>query len=240
VVRARPDARHAGRAKARTRARSDASAGICRDIGTERDVDGRKAAARCEAPRKARHEAIGQTKRRREEVMARAGRSRSTYNGMLAVYAGSFDPVTLGHLDLIERASHLFQNVIVGIGVHPTKSPLFTADERESMLERVTGRLRNVTIERFDGLLIDFCHNKGARVVVRGLRAATDFEYELQIAHANADLRPEIDTVFLPTRTKHGFVSASLVREIASHGGDVSRYAPASVCAALAKKFGTK
>jgi pantetheine-phosphate adenylyltransferase len=93
-------------------------------------------------------------------------------------------------------------------------------------------------VESFDGLLIDFCRKVGARVIVRGLRAATDFEYELQIAHANADLFPEVDTVFLPTRTKNGFISASLVREIASHGGDVSRYAPAAVCEALRAKFG--
>jgi pantetheine-phosphate adenylyltransferase len=89
----------------------------------------------------------------------------------------------------------------------------------------------------FSGLLIDFCREHKARVIVRGLRAVTDFEYELQIAHANADLNPEIDTIFLPTRTKHGFVSASLVREIASHGGDVSRYAPKAVCEALKRKY---
>jgi pantetheine-phosphate adenylyltransferase len=94
-----------------------------------------------------------------------------------------------------------------------------------------------VIIEGFDGLLIEFCKSKHARVIVRGLRAATDFEYELQIAHANADLEPDVDTVFLPTRTKNGFISASLVREIASHGGDVSRYAPAVVCEALKRKF---
>jgi pantetheine-phosphate adenylyltransferase len=156
----------------------------------------------------------------------------------LAVYAGSFDPVTLGHLDLIERASALFSDVIVAIGVHPTRQPLFSADERETLISAATKHLKNVTVDSFDGLLIDFCEKKKARVIVRGLRAATDFEYELQIAHANADLRPEIDTIFLPTRTKHGFVSASLVREIASHGGDVSRYAPESVCEALAVKFG--
>jgi pantetheine-phosphate adenylyltransferase len=156
----------------------------------------------------------------------------------LAVYAGSFDPVTLGHLDLIERASALFSDVIVAIGVHPTRQPLFSADERTTLLHAATKHLKNVTVDSFDGLLIDFCEKKKARVIVRGLRAATDFEYELQIAHANADLKPEIDTIFLPTRTKHGFVSASLVREIASHGGDVSRYAPRVVCEALAVKFG--
>ena len=155
----------------------------------------------------------------------------------LAVYAGSFDPVTLGHLDLIERASALFSDVVVAIGVHPTRQPLFSADERVALVTDVVKHLENVTVERFDGLLIDFCKKRSARVIVRGLRAATDFEYELQIAHANADLAPQIDTIFLPTRTNYGFVSASLVREIASHGGDVSRYAPAPVLTALTKKF---
>jgi pantetheine-phosphate adenylyltransferase len=155
----------------------------------------------------------------------------------LAVYAGSFDPPTLGHLDLIERASALFSDVIVGIGRHPTRSPLFTVDERLDLVARVSAHLPNVTVEAFDGLLIHFCQQKQARVIVRGLRAATDFEYELQIAHANADLEPRVDTVFLPTRTKNGFISASLVREIASHGGDVSRFAPGAVCDALSKKF---
>ncbi|HQY61135.1 MAG: pantetheine-phosphate adenylyltransferase [Myxococcales bacterium] len=155
----------------------------------------------------------------------------------LAVYAGSFDPVTNGHRDLIERASALFDRVIVAIGIHATRKPLFTADERLGLLREVSADLPNVTVESFDGLLIEFCRKSGARIIVRGLRAATDFEYELQIAHANADLQPNIDTIFLPTRTNYGFVSASLVREIASHHGDVARYAPPVVCAALAKKF---
>lgn len=155
----------------------------------------------------------------------------------IAVYAGSFDPATLGHLDLIERAAALFENVIVAIGVHPTKHPLFSAEERKELIASVTSHLPNVSVDSFDGLLIQYCIDKGAGVIVRGLRVTTDFEYELQIAHANADLGPQVDTVFLPTRTKHGFVSASLVREIASHGGDVSRYAPKVVCEALARKF---
>jgi len=155
----------------------------------------------------------------------------------LAVYAGSFDPITLGHTDLVERASALFSDVVVAIGVHPTRKPLFSIDERLALVQSVAKDFPNVTVASFDGLLIEFCRKIGARVIVRGLRAATDFEYELQIAHANADLHPEVDTIFLPTRTKHGFVSASLVREIATHGGDVSRYAPKTVCEALAKKF---
>lgn len=164
----------------------------------------------------------------------------STAVARLAVYAGSFDPPTLGHYDLIERASAMFSDVIVGIGRHPTRSPLFTVDERIDLVAKICAPFANVRVESFDSLLIDYCRAVGARVIVRGLRAATDFEYELQIAHANADLCPEVDTIFLPTRTKNGFISASLVREIASHHGDVSRYAPAVVCEALKTKFAKK
>lgn len=157
---------------------------------------------------------------------------------VLAVYAGSFDPPTFGHLDLVERASKVFSHVIIAIGRHPTKKPLFSFDERRDLLHESVKDIDNVHIDAFDGLLIHFCERVGARVIVRGLRAATDFEYELQIAQANADMSPAIDTVFLPTRTKYTFVSASLIREIASHGGDVSHYAPANVCEALKTKFG--
>ncbi|HZF49458.1 MAG TPA: pantetheine-phosphate adenylyltransferase [Polyangiaceae bacterium] len=156
---------------------------------------------------------------------------------LTAVYAGSFDPITFGHLDLIERASKLFGTVIIAIGKHPTKRSLFSFSERVDLLRQVTQEIPRVRIESFDGLLIHYCERVGARVIVRGLRAATDFEYELQIAHANADMAPGIDTIFLPTRTNYGFVSASLVREIASHGGDVSHYVPGPVCVALKAKF---
>lgn len=158
----------------------------------------------------------------------------------LAIYAGSFDPPTYGHLDLVERASKLFPKVIVALGRHPTKQPLFSSEERTELLTVMCEPFPNVMVDSFDGLLIEYGVRMGARVIVRGLRAGTDFEYELQIAHANADLRPELDTVFLPTRTNYGFISASLVREIAMHGGDITRYAPPNVCAALRKKFGTK
>lgn len=164
--------------------------------------------------------------------------SGSAEGARLAVYAGSFDPVTFGHLDLIERASRLFSELVVAIGVHPTRQPLFTPDERMAMLREVTKNLTNVRVESFEGLLIDYCASLGARVIIRGLRVATDFEYELQIAHANADLKPDVDTIFLPTRTEHAFVSASLVREIASHGGEVTRYAPPVVCEALQRRYG--
>jgi pantetheine-phosphate adenylyltransferase len=156
---------------------------------------------------------------------------------ILAIYAGSFDPPTNGHLDLVDRAAALFPHVIVAAGRHPTRTPLFTSNERVELLRKVCAGYANVEVDQFDGLLIEYARRRGARVLVRGLRAQTDFEYELQIAHANADLAPELDTVFLPTRTRHGFVSASLVREIARHRGDVSRYVPDVVRAALDDKF---
>lgn len=156
----------------------------------------------------------------------------------IAIYAGSFDPPTYGHLDLVDRAAKLFPKVVVAIGIHPTRKAAFTVDERLSLMQKLCAPFPNVEVDSFSGLLIEYGKRIGARVIVRGLRAATDFEYELQIAHANADLRPELDTIFLPTRTNYGFISASLVREIASHGGDVSRYAPPEVCEALARRFG--
>jgi pantetheine-phosphate adenylyltransferase len=155
----------------------------------------------------------------------------------VALYAGSFDPPTYGHLDLVDRAARLFPQVIVAVGTNPTRNPLFSVDERLELLSKICAPFKNVTVQHFDGLLVDYAKRVGARVVVRGLRVGADFEYELQIAHANADLRPEIDTVFLPTRTSYGFISASLVREIARYGGDVSRYTPPVVCEALRRKF---
>jgi pantetheine-phosphate adenylyltransferase len=156
----------------------------------------------------------------------------------LAIYAGSFDPVTNGHLDLVDRVSRLFTQVVVAVGINPTRTPLFTKDERLELLTEVCRPFANVRVQAFDGLLINFARSIGARVIVRGLRAGSDFEYELQIAHSNGDLAPELDTVFLPTRTNYGFISASLVREIARHNGEIERYAPKLVCAALRQKFG--
>jgi pantetheine-phosphate adenylyltransferase len=155
----------------------------------------------------------------------------------IAVYAGSFDPPTKGHIDIMERAARLFGGVIVAIGVHPTRRPLFSADERVALLRQITAGMSNVEVQTFSGLLVQHCRSVGAKVIVRGLRVMTDFEYELQIAHGNADLAPELETVFLPTHTHQSFISASLVREIASHGGDVSRYAVPVVCEALRGKF---
>lgn len=155
-----------------------------------------------------------------------------------ALYAGSFDPLTYGHLDVVQRAAKLFPRVIVAVGRHPSRNPLFSVDERLEMMSAVLNGVENVEVASFDGLLVDYARKTGSQVIVRGLRVGADFEYELQIAHANADLAEEIDTIFLPTRTGYGFISASMVRDIARHGGDVSRYAPGAVCDALREKFG--
>ena len=155
----------------------------------------------------------------------------------LAVYAGSFDPVTFGHLDILTRAGKLFDNVVVAVGIHPSRKPLFSVEERVALLDKAVLGLSNVTIASFEGLLIHYCEKIGANILIRGLRHTVDFEYELQIAQANADMSPGIETVFLPSALRYGFITASLVREIASHGGDVSRYAPEHVVAALKSKF---
>jgi pantetheine-phosphate adenylyltransferase len=154
-----------------------------------------------------------------------------------AVYAGSFDPLTFGHLDVIRRATTLFPRLIVAVGRHPTRDPLFSTQERLDLMTEVCTGIDGVEVASFDGLLVDFVRHAGADVIVRGLRVGADFEYELQIAQANYDLAEELDTVFLPTRATFGFISASLVRDIARHGGDVSRYAPGPVCQALGRKF---
>jgi pantetheine-phosphate adenylyltransferase len=157
-----------------------------------------------------------------------------------AIYAGSFDPLTLGHWDLIQRASSLFDTLVVAVGIHRTRVPLFSTEERVGLLREVVSGLPNVELCSFQGLLVDFCHQQNVQVIVRGLRASMDFEAELQYAHANSDMAPDLETIFLPTRASYGYISASLVREIASHGGDTSHFAPPAVCAALRTKFPDK
>lgn len=154
-----------------------------------------------------------------------------------AIYAGSFDPMTLGHLDLVRRAARLFPRLVVAVGRHPSRDPLFSLSERLEMLKAVCAPVPGVEVASFDGLLVDFAKGLGVGVLVRGLRVGADFEYELQMAQANADLAPDLDTIFLPTRTNYVFVTGSLVRDISRHGGDVARYAPPEVCLALKKKF---
>lgn len=150
-----------------------------------------------------------------------------------AVYAGSFDPITMGHLDLVRRARTLFDEVVLAIGHNPGKHYCLPLDERERVLWEVTAELPGVRVDRFDGLLVDYCNRVGAVAILRGLRAVTDFEFEFKIGLANMDMAPHVQTVFLLSEPRNIFVSSSLVREIASHGGDVSRYLPAPAHDAL-------
>ncbi|MGN0371378.1 MAG: pantetheine-phosphate adenylyltransferase [Enterocloster sp.] len=142
----------------------------------------------------------------------------------IAVYPGSFDPVTLGHYDIIKRTAKMFDKVIIGVLNNSTKSPLFSAEERVNMIKEVTRDLPNVEVRSFEGLLIDFVRQCGASVVVRGLRAITDFEYELQMAQTNRVMAPEIDTIFLTTNLKYSYLSSSIVKEIAGYNGDISEF----------------
>ena len=141
-----------------------------------------------------------------------------------AIYPGSFDPVTLGHLDIIKRSAALVDHLIVGVLNNNTKTPLFSVDERVNMLKEVTSSLPNVEIQSFEGLLIDFVRRSHADIVVRGLRAITDFEYELQMAQTNRVIAPEIDTIFLTTNLKYSYLSSSIVKEIAEYDGEISEF----------------
>jgi pantetheine-phosphate adenylyltransferase len=154
-----------------------------------------------------------------------------------ALVPGSFDPVTFGHLDVIERAARFFDSVIVAVIRNPQKSAsLFSLEEREAMLAEVTSHLDNIRIEYFSGLLVDFAREHGADTIVKGLRAVTDFDYELQMAQMNQTLSG-IDTFFLATSPQYSFLSSSLVREVARFGGDVSSLVPPQVAARLIERF---
>ena len=150
-----------------------------------------------------------------------------------AIYPGTFDPITNGHLDLVQRACRLFDHVVVAIAAGSGKAPVFTLDARVALAREVLMDCENIEICGFDTLLVDFMQEKGARVIIRGLRAVSDFEYEFQLASMNRKLAPEIETVFLTPAEQFSFISSSLVREIASLGGDVSPFVHASVVAAL-------
>ena len=154
-----------------------------------------------------------------------------------AIYPGSFDPVTLGHIDVIERASKLFDHLIIAVLGNSAKTPLFSTEERVNMLKEVTKHIPNVEVESFGGLTVDFSKTHGANAMVRGLRAVTDFEYELQIAQLNHVINPEIDTVFLTTDLKYAYLSSSSVKEVAAYGGDISQFVTPFVEAEVKKKF---
>ena len=146
-----------------------------------------------------------------------------------AIYPGSFDPVTFGHLDIIKRSAGMFDEIIVAVLQNSQKISLFNADVRVTILEDLLSDLDNVKVEAFDGLLVDFARKKEARTIVRGLRAVTDFEYELQIAQTNKVQYPDLDTVFLVTDLNYSYLSSSIVKEFASFGGDISKFVPASI-----------
>jgi len=152
------------------------------------------------------------------------------------VVPGSFDPVTNGHLDIVQRASTLFDEVIVAVGVNKSKNRLFSAEERLAMLEQATAGLPNVTVDSFTGLLTTFCQEHGAHAIVKGLRAVSDYEYELQMAQMNSSLT-EIETVFVPTSPEWSFLASSLVKEVAAFGGDVSGLVPDFVLGPLTDKL---
>ncbi len=156
----------------------------------------------------------------------------------VAVYPGSFDPVTFGHLDIIGRASAIFDRVYVAVLRNPAKTPLFSVDERLAMLKEACQDLANVRCEAFSGLVVDFARSKGARVIVRGLRALSDFEYEFVMAAMNRHLNTEVETVFIMTSSEYAFVSSSLIKEVAQFGGDVTRWVPPGVARRLAGRFG--
>ena len=154
-----------------------------------------------------------------------------------AIYPGSFDPMTLGHLDVIERASKLFDHLIIGVLNNSAKTPLFSIEERVNMIKEATKDIPNVEVKSFGGLTVDFAKECGANAVVRGLRAVTDFEYELQIAQLNHVINPEIDTVFLTTSLQYAYLSSSSTKEVAAYGGDISQFVTPFVEAEVKKKF---
>ncbi len=155
----------------------------------------------------------------------------------IALCPGSFDPPTNGHIDVVERALHYFDGVLVAVIANPSKQPLFSLQERSDLLRDSLAHLEGVEITSFDGLLVDFARQRGVQVVVKGLRAVSDFEYELQMAQMNTALAPELDTVFVTAKANWAFLSSSLVKEVAKFGGSIEGLVPPVVAKALAERF---
>lgn len=153
------------------------------------------------------------------------------------IYPGSFDPVTKGHLDVIRRASKIVDKLLVAVLVNNTKSPLFSTEERVDMLCRVTAGLDNVEVVSYQGLTVEVARKYGATVMIRGLRAVTDFEYELQIAQTNHIIAPDIDTIFLTTNLKYAYLSSSIVKEVSYYDGDISRFVPEEIAELVRQKM---
>ena len=158
----------------------------------------------------------------------------------IAVYPGSFDPPTFGHLDIIDRSSRVFSRVIVAVAMNIRKNVMFAPAERRAMLRKLTRSHSNVEIDSFRGLLVDYARDKGAHVVVRGLRAISDFEYEFQMAHMNKKLAPDVDTVFMMTGERYSYISSNIVKEIAAFGGKIDDLVPALVREQVLRKIGKR
>ncbi len=156
---------------------------------------------------------------------------------MKVIYPGTFDPITLGHFDIIKRASRIFPSVIIGVAQDTRKNTMFSLDERVAMIEQEVKDIMNVEVKGFTGLLVDFAKNNGVHTMVRGLRAVSDFEYEFQLAYVNRKMNHKIDTVFLPSTEEGHFISSSFAREIAKLGGDLSQLVSANVASMLTSKI---
>ena len=157
-----------------------------------------------------------------------------------AIYPGSFDPLTLGHLDIIERSARIVDELVVGVLNNSAKNSLFSLDERVSMIKEMTDSMPNVTATSFNGLLVDYMRKIDATIIVRGLRAVTDFEYELQIAQTNHVENPEVETIFLTTSLQYSYLSSTIVKEFASYGGDLSKFVPARFIDRIYDKYQIK
>ncbi len=155
----------------------------------------------------------------------------------IAVYPGSFDPVTLGHMDIIKRSAVLFDTVIVAVLSNSAKTALFSSSDRVNMIQELVRDYPNVIVESFEGLLVDYARSKNARIIIRGLRAVSDFEYELQIAQTNRVENPQLDTLFLTTSLNYSYISSTIVREFASYGGDISPFVPEEIIPLIEAKY---
>ena len=158
----------------------------------------------------------------------------------IAVYPGSFDPVTFGHLDIIERAARFTDRLIVGVLNNSAKTPLFSVEERILMIKEAVRHLPNVEVKSFSGLTVNFARSEKADFMIRGLRAVTDFEYELQLSQTNRKLAPDVDTVFLTTNRTYAYLSSSIVKEVASYNGDISEFVPEHVAKKVMEKYAGK
>ncbi|HIJ95764.1 MAG TPA: pantetheine-phosphate adenylyltransferase [Desulfuromonadales bacterium] len=156
----------------------------------------------------------------------------------IAVYPGSFDPITYGHLDIIKRGLTIFDEIIVAVANNSQKNSLFSTEERVKLIQDVLKEERRVTVDTFSGLLIDYVASKGAHVIIRGLRAISDFEYEFQIAQMNSSIGREIETLFMMTSLQYGYLSSSIVKEVCSLNGDIDSFVPAEIKSALKAKYG--